>query len=328
MKIVAALCGACLLAVSYCALAQIRSPSSGVDYPSKPIRGIVVFPPGGSADFTARAIAARLTETWRQPVIIDNRAGASGVIGTELAARALPDGYTLLFGSGTALTLAPALGKVPYDAVKDFAPVSMLAVNPQMLVVNNTVPVNSVRELIALAKSKPGQLNYGSGGQGSTLQLTMELFKIMAGVDMVHVPYKGGGPAVIDLLAGQVQLMFNTMPSVLPLVKGGKLKGLAVSSAQRSPAAPDIPTIAEAGVPGFETVSWYGLFAPAKTPQVIITKLNQQLKNVLTEPELVQRLASQGADTAPGTPESLAAYMRVDFERFKKVIKAAGIKPM
>lgn len=329
MRVIAVLCGAALVASSWCASAQIRSTAPGQDYPNKPIRWIVTFAAGGPTDFVARTIGSRLTETLGQPVVVDVRAGASGMIGTELVAKSTPDGYTLLYGTVTNLTLAPALKiKVPYDPVKDFAPISLLVINPQILVVNNTLPVNSVKELIALAKSRPGQLNYGSGGQGSTPYFGMELLKALAGVDMVHVPYKGLAPALTDLLGGQVMLMFHTMqPSILSLVKGGKLKGIAISSARRSPAAPDIPTVAEAGVPGFENVGWHGMLAPAKTPRGIIAKLNAHVVKVLNEPEMVQRLASQGAETSPGSPEAFARFMRSESERVRKVMKSAGIKP-
>src|SRR5450759_1299906 len=233
MRIIAVLCGAWLLALSHSAFAR--------GYPSKPIRWIVTYPPGGPTDVVARAVGARLTAAWGQQVVIDNRAGAGGVIGSELAAKSAPDGYTLLFGTSSGLSINPVLSsKLPYDPVRDFAPVSLLVISPQILVANNALPVNSVRDLIALAKAKPGQLNYASVGQGSPNQLGMELLKSLTGVDLLHVPYKGTGPAITDLLAGQVQVMFNSMPSVLPLVTSGKLKGLAVGSAQRSPADPDI----------------------------------------------------------------------------------------
>ncbi|MBI4191821.1 MAG: tripartite tricarboxylate transporter substrate binding protein [Betaproteobacteria bacterium] len=328
MKISAMLCGACLAAVSYCASAQIRSPGSEQDYPSKPMRLVVGFAAGGPTDFLARTIGAKLGEALGQQVIIDNRAGASGMISVEFVARSAPDGYTLLLGSGTALTIAPLLrSKVPYDPVRDLAPISLLAINPQILVVHNSVPVNSVKDLIALAKSRPGQLNFASGGEGSTPHLGMELLKSLAGVDMLHVPYKGMGPAMIDLLGGQLHLMFNSMqPSVLSLVKSGRLKALAVSSAQRSPAAPDIPTVAET-IPGFENSAWFALYVPAQTPQGIIAKLNTQVVKVLTQPEMAQRLAGEGAVPAPGTPESLAKFMSVETERLKKIIKFAGLKP-
>ena len=319
MRAAAALSGIVILALSHIASAQ--------SYPHKPIRWIVTYPPGGPTNVVARAVGAKLTAAWGQQVVIDNRAGAGGVIGSELAAKALPDGYTLLFGTSAGLSINPVLSsKLPYDPVKDFAPVSLLVINPQILVANNAVPANSVRDLIALAKAKPGQLNYASVGQGSPNQLGMELLKSLTGIDLLHVPYKGTGPAITDLLAGQVQVMFNSMPSVLPLVASGKLKGLAVGSAQRSPAAPDIPTVAESGVPGFEYVTWYGMFAPAHTPQNIVTRLNAEVVKILAAPEMAQRLASQGAEPRSSTPDELLKFMRNESERWKKVIKSAGIR--
>lgn len=296
-------------------------------YPIRPIRWVVTYPPGGPTDVVARAIGAKLTEAWGQQIVIDNRAGAGGVIGTDIAAKAVPDGYTLLFGTSAGLTINPALSsKLPYDAVRDFAPVSLLVLNPQILVLNPSVQANTVKELVALAKARPGQLNYASVGQGSPNHMGMELLKALTGIDVVHVPYKGTGPAITDLIGGQVQLMFNSMPSVLPLVASGKLKALAVGSAQRSPAVPDIPTVAEAGVPGFENVTWYGMFAPAKTPRDIIVKLNKQVVQILAAPEMSQRLASQGAEPRSSTPEELTRFMQVESERWKKVIKVAGMK--
>lgn len=309
------------------AMLIMASAAPAQTYPIRPIRWVVTYPPGGPTDVVARAIGAKLTEAWGQQIVIDNRAGAGGVIGTDIAAKAVPDGYTLLFGTSAGLTINPALNsKLPYDAVKDFAPVSLLVLNPQILVVHPAVPVNSVKELVALAKARPGQLNYASVGLGSPNHMGMELLKALTGIDIVHVPYKGTGPAITDLLGGQVQVMFNSMPSVIPLVASGKLKGLAVGSVQRSPAVPDIPTVAEAGVPGFENVTWYGMFAPAKTPHDIIVKLNKQVVQILASPEMAQRLASQGAEPRSSTPEELTKFMRVESERWKKVIKTAGIK--
>jgi tripartite-type tricarboxylate transporter receptor subunit TctC len=316
--------------VIFCFAAGVLMQASIVvaqSYPARPIRWIVTYPPGGPTDVVARAIGSKLTAAWGQQIVIDNRAGAGGVIGTDLAAKAVPDGYTLLFGTSAGLTINPALSnKLPYDAVRDFAPVSLLVLNPQLLVVHPSVPANSVRELSALAKARPGQLNYASVGQGSPNHLGMELFKALTGTDMVHVPYKGTGPALTDLLGGQIQLMFNSMPSVLPLVASGKLKALAVGSAQRSAAVPDIPTVAEAGVPGFENVTWYGMFAPAKTSRDIVVKLNHEVVRILAEPEMAQRLAGQGAEPRSSTPEELAKFMQVESQRWKKVIKAANIR--
>jgi len=310
---------------AYCA--PTHALESAAAYPDKPVRLIVTFPPGGGTDMVAREVGQKLTESWGQQVVVDNRGGAGGIIGTEIAARAAPDGYTLLLGASSGLVINPLLrANLPYDPVRDFLPVSLLAVNPTLLVVNSSVPVSSVKELIAFAKARPGRLNYASVGQGSPIHLAMELFKSMTGVDFVHVPYKGSSPAVIDLLAGQVQLMFNSMPPVLPHVKTGKLKGLAVGSAQRSRAVPDIPTVAEAGVPGFEATTWFGLFAPAGTPKNIVNKLNTGIRKVLGDPEMAHRLIIQGAEPRSSTPEELAEFMRVESERAKKVITSAAIK--
>jgi len=310
---------------AYCAPAL--GSESAAAYPGKPVRMIVTFPPGGGADMIARAVGQKLFESWGQQVVVDNRGGAGGIIGTQIAARSAPDGYTLLIGASSGLVINPLLRtNLPYDPVRDFMPVSLLIVNPTLLVVNSTVPANSVKELIALAKAKPGQLNYASVGQGSPIHLAMELFKSMTGTNFVHVPYKGAGPAVTDLLAGQVQLMFNSMPSVLPHVKTGRLRGLAVGSAQRFRAVPDIPTVAEAGVPGFEAMTWFGMFAPAGTPKYIINKLNTQIVRILTDPEMAHYLVIQGSEARSSTPEELAKYMRVESERAKKAIKSAAIR--
>lgn len=297
-------------------------------YPLKPVRWIVPFAAGGPTDVVARLVAARLAEVWGQPMVIDNRAGASGMIGSELVARAAPDGYTLLVGSGTSLTSAPALRlKVPYDAARDFVPVSLMVVNPQVLVAHPAVPVKSIKDLIDVAKARPGQLNYASGGEGATPHLSMELLRAMTGINVVHVPYKGSGPALIDLLAGQVQLAFNSMqPSVLAMVRSGKLTALGVSTLKRSPAAPDIPAIAET-VPGFENNAWYGVFFPARTPGRIVARMNAEIVRSLSDPEISQRLRAEGAEPAPGTPEALRQFMTAEAERLRRVIQFAGIKP-
>jgi tripartite-type tricarboxylate transporter receptor subunit TctC len=299
----------------------------GTAYPTKPIRIVVTYPPGGPTDIVARAVGQKLTEAWSQPVVIDNRAGAGGVVGTEVVARALPDGYTLLLGTSAGLAINPALNsKLPYNAFTDFAPISLIVINPQILVFNASFAPSSIKELIQLAKARPGQINYASVGPGSPNHLGMELLKSMAGIDMVHIPYKGTSPAVTDLLTGQVSLMFNSMPSVLPQVRAGKLKGIAVGSARRSQAAPDVPTVAEAGLPGFEYVTWYGLFAPVATPKEIVAKLNSEMVRMLGDRELAQRFASQGAEPASTTPAELAKFMRAEHERWKQVIKSGRIK--
>lgn len=255
------------------------------------------------------------------------RAGASGIIGTEIAAKSPSDGYTLLYGTSTTMTLLPAQRQnIPYDPMKDLAPVTLLVTIPQILIANNSLPVQSVKELIVYAKARPGELNYGSGGEGSTPFFSMELFKGMTGTDIVHVPYKGLAPALTDLIGGQLMLLFHTMqPAVLQMVKAGRIKGLAVSSKKRTPAAPEIPTVAES-VPGFENVAWHALYAPAKTPPGIIAKLNAQVTKILRDPEVGQRLASQAAIPEPGTPESLRQFMVEEAERAARVMRSAGLK--
>jgi len=315
--------------VATCLLALMALPgtASAQDYPLRPIRWVVPFPPGGPTDVVSRTVGVRLSAAWSQQVVIDNRAGAAGVIGTALVAKAAPDGYTLLYGTSGALTVIPALGnKLPFDPFADFAPISLLVVSPHLLLVSATVPVSSLVELVTLAKSKPGQLNYASTGQGSPNHLGIELLKSLTGTDMVHVPYKGTGPAVTDLMGGKVQVMINTMPSVLPLVKAGRLKALAIGSKQRSPAAPDVPTAAEAGVPGFESSTWNGMFAPARTPVGVVAKVNAEVIRTLADPAMAERLVSQGTEPRSSTPQELTQFMRSEFERWRGVIRSAGIK--
>ena len=316
--------------ISLCAVAAVTAfatPGFAQTYPAKPIRIVVHFPPGGPTDLVARTLGQKLNEAWSQQVIIDNRPGAAGIVGVENVVRAPPDGYTLLFATGGSMSITPAIGtKVPYNVFTDLAPISLLVINPQILVLHPSVPVNSVRELIKFAKSKPGQINYASVGPGSPNHLGMELLKHMTGIDMVHIPYKGTAPAVTDLLGGQVSLMFNSMPSVLPYVRSGRLKGIAVGSAKRSPAAPDIPTVAEAGVPGFQYVTWYGLVAPAATPKDVIVKINGEVVRAMQDKEVAQRLIREGAEPAPGTPDALAKYMRSEYDQWKKTIAQAKLK--
>ena len=306
----------------------LAAPAAAQPYPSKPLRMVIHFPPGGPTDFVGRAVAQKLTEAWGQQVVVDNRPSAGGVVGVESVVRSAPGGYTLLFATGGSMSIAPATGqKLPYDVFKDLAPVSLIVINPQILVLHPSLPANSVKELIALAKAKPGQINYASVGPGSPNHLGMEMLKHMAGIDMVHIPYKGTAPAMTDVLAGQVSLMFNSMPSVLPHVKANKLKGIAVGSAKRSPAAPDIPTVAEAGVPGFEYVTWYGLLVATGTPRPIVDKLNGAVVKMLKEPDLIQRFASQGAEPQSTTPEGLAKFMREEYDRWRRVIQTIGFRP-
>jgi tripartite-type tricarboxylate transporter receptor subunit TctC len=296
-------------------------------YPTKPIRLVVPFPPGGATDILARAVAQKLGETWGQSVVVDNRPGAGGNIGTELVAKAAPDGYTLEMGTvGTHAINASLYAKIPYDHVKDFAPVILVAGVPNVLEVNPSVPVNSVQELIAYAKANPGKLNFASSGAGTSIHLSGELFKVMAGVQMTHVPYKGSSPALQDLLGGQVQLMFDNLPPSLPQIKAGKLRALAVTSATRAPALPDVPTIAESGLPGFEASSWFGIVAPAGTPPAIIAKLNTEVAKWLASPEGKEKLVSIGANAGGGSPEDFARHIQAETAKWAKVVKESGAK--
>jgi tripartite-type tricarboxylate transporter receptor subunit TctC len=287
---------------------------------------IVGFAPGGGTDTTARAIANRLNDLLGQQMIVDNRAGAAGNIATELVAKANPDGYTLLLGTIAALAINPSLyhTKLPFDSVKDFAPIIQAVDSTNILSVHPSVPVGSVKELIALAKARP--LNYGSSGVGGTGHLAGELFDTMAGTKMTHIPYKGGGPAMIDLVGGQVQLVFATAASAVPQIKAGKIKGIAVTTIKRSALMPNIPTIAESGLPGFDANNWYGLLAPAGTPRPIVMRLNTAVTKVLAMPDVKDFLFNQGLDPAPGTPEQFGAYIKSEMTKWAKVVKASGAR--
>jgi tripartite-type tricarboxylate transporter receptor subunit TctC len=315
--------GTTVAAASLCAL-----PVVAQTYPSKPVRMIVPFPPGGGNDILGRVLAAKLTEQLGQQVIIDNRAGAGSIIGTEIGARAAPDGHTLLFSGTAGLSINPVLQKkLPYDPIKDFAPVSMVGTSPQMLAVHPTLPVRTVKDLIDLAKAKPGRLNFASAGIGTPTHLAGELFKHLAGVDIVHIPYKGGAPALTDVLAGQVSFFFNGIAAVLPFVKEGKIRGIAVTCAQRTAILPEMPTISEAGLPGYELVNWYAVVAPAATPHAIVTRLNREIETALAVAEVKRRFLELAADPQGSTPEQLAAYTRGELAKWSRVVKAAGIKP-
>ena len=268
-----------------------------------------------------------MTEALGQPVVVDNRPGAGGNIGADLVAKSQPDGYTLLMGTVGTHAINPSLyAKMPYDHVKDFVPVVLVAAVPNVLVVNPSVPVNSVADLIKLAKSKPGVINFASSGSGTSIHLSGELFKTMAGVDMTHVPYKGSAPALTDLIGGQVQVMFDNLPSSLPQIKAGKLRAIAVTSLKRSPALPDIPTISESGLPGFEASSWFGVLAPAGTPPAVIARLNTEVNLWLQSPAGKEQLLAQGAQAAGGTPEQFVAHIRAETDKWAKVIKTSGAK--
>ena len=296
-------------------------------YPAKAIRMVVPFPAGGTTDILGRVAGQKITETLKQQVIIDNRPGAGGNIGTELVAKSPPDGYTLLTDPGSTLTINPSLYRnLGYDVVKDFAPVTILAAVPNVLEVHPSLPVKNVKELIALAKSKPGQLNYASTGAGQSTHLSMELFKTMAGVNVVHIPYKGSAPALTDLLGGQVTLMFDNMPTSLPHIKAGKLRALAVSTLKRSPVLPQLPTVAESGLPGFEVSVWFAVLAPSGTPRDIVQRLNAVLVKALQAPDVKQRLADQGADPVGNTPEQFAAVIQRDLVKWAKVVKDSGVR--
>jgi tripartite-type tricarboxylate transporter receptor subunit TctC len=295
-------------------------------YPSKPIRFIVPFPPGGGNDTMARTFGQKMTERLGQPVVIDNRPGAGGNIGAETAAHALPDGYTIFLGGVGSHGINPNLMlKPPYDPIRDFAPVSLIASAPMLVVVPLSLPVKSMSDFVQLAKSRPGELNFASSGAGSIAHLAAELLNSMAKIKLEHVPYKGTGPALTDLLAGRVQVMFNSTVSVMPQVRAGKVRALATTAAKRSPTLPDLPTVAESGVPGYEAASWYGVLVPARTPRAIVMKLNSEVAQIAQLPEVRERLAADGADPGGNSPEEFGAFIRRELARWKTVIEQAKI---
>jgi tripartite-type tricarboxylate transporter receptor subunit TctC len=313
----------------FIAIATLATPfafaQSTANYPAKPVRLVVPFPAGGTTDILARAVAQKLSEAWGQQVIVDNRPGAGGNIGSDLVAKSKPDGYTLLMGTVGTHAINPSLYKnMPYDHVKDFVPVILVAGVPNVLVVNPSLPVHSVPELIAYAKANPGKLNFASSGNGTSIHLSGELFKAMTGVEMTHVPYKGSAPALTDLIGGQVQLMFDNLPSSLPFIKAGKLRALAVTSGARAAALPDLPTLAESGLPGFEASSWFGVLAPAGTPRDIVAKLDGTIASWLASPEAKEKLLAQGAIAAGGTPDDFARHIAAETSKWAKVVKASG----
>jgi len=311
----------------FVALLIVGSPAAQTTYPEKPIRMVVGFPPGGQPDTVARLLGQKLAEAWGKPVVIDNAGGAAGSIGADRVAKAAPDGYTLGLLSQTQIVTNPILNKLQYDPVKDFAPVSQVTVSPMMLVVHNAVPAKSLKELVALAKAQPGGLTFASSGSGSTAHLSAELFKSVAGLDIRHIPYKGGVAAMPDLLGGRVTMTFSTMVSGLPLVREGKLRALAVTSLRRSSAAPEVPTIAESGYPGFEVTVWFGLLAPARTPAAIVRKLHLETVKALALPDLRAKLADLGLETIGDSPHEFAAVIKSEIPKWAKVIKESGIKP-
>jgi tripartite-type tricarboxylate transporter receptor subunit TctC len=315
------------LAVASFAL-LVTAYAHAAEYPAKPITLIVPFAPGGGNDTVARTIAQRISVTLGQQVVVDNRAGAGGVVGAEAAARAAPDGYTLFLGGVGSHAINPSLQKsLPYDPVKDFAPVSLIASAPLVLVVHPSLPVKSVQELIALASAKPGELNYASNGNGSSSQLAAVMFESMTGTKMVHVPYKGLSPALTDLLTGRVQLMFSSVVAILPHIQAGKLRAIAVSGARRLSMLPDVPTIAEAGVAGYQSSSWYGILAPAGTPRDVLLKLNGVIVSAVQQPEVRKALANEGAEPVGSTPEEFTGFIGAELERTGKVVRAAKLEP-
>jgi tripartite-type tricarboxylate transporter receptor subunit TctC len=295
-------------------------------YPSKPVRFVSPYPPGGANDILARIIGQKLGENLGQQIVIENRGGATGNIGAEYVAKAPPDGYTILMGQASNLTINVSLMKMPYDPVKDLSPVTLVATTPNLLVVHPSFPVRTVKDLVALARAKPGSINYASSGSGSAGHLAGELFKRVAHIEMVHIPYKGAASALTDVVAGQAQLYFTSPISATPFVKGGRLRMVAVTSLKRSPSLPDIPTVAESGYPDFEVVSWWGVLTPAAVPKDIIGRLHAELIKVLASPDIKAKFADQGADVASDTPEQFAAYIKSEIAKWGKLIKELGVK--
>ncbi len=312
---------ALLIALAAAAL----SPAAAQDYPNRPVRLIIPFPPGGSNDVVGRLVANQLSEKLGHKVFVDNRGGAGGVLGTEAAANAAPDGYTLLVVS-IAHAVNPSLYKLNYDPIKSFAPISIMATGPNVLAVNPTLPVKSVKELVALAKEKPGSIDYASAGVGSFQHLGGELFKLVAGVNLQHVPYKGGGPAMQDVIAGHVKVMFSSLVQTTPFIQSGQLRALGVGGAKRNPVLPDVPTIEEAGVPGYVADNWWGIVAPAGTPQPIVDKLYRDIQDVLKSPELTAAFAREGAAAVSMTTAEFGNYMEAEMAKWARVVKEGNIK--
>jgi tripartite-type tricarboxylate transporter receptor subunit TctC len=296
------------------------------DFPNKPIKLIVPFPPGGPNDIIARVVGQRMSEIVKQPIVIENRSGQGGVTGTDAVAKSPPDGYTIAIASAGALAISPSMEKVAYETLKDLQPITLVATVPEMLVVATSVPANNMKELVALASAQPGKLNFASSGPGSLPHLAGELFKLTAKIDIVHVPYRGAAPAVNDLLAQQVQMVFLDLPVLLPQIKAGKLKPIAVGAPQRVPSAPDVPTTAEVGMPNLITENWYGMVAPAKTPPNVVTALNKAAVEAMKDPAVVEKLESQGAILGGDSPEHFAAFIDSETKKWAKVIKDAGVQ--
>jgi tripartite-type tricarboxylate transporter receptor subunit TctC len=318
------------LLVRHAALAflfAVAWPAFSQPFPTKPARLVVPFPPGGPLDAVGRSIAQKLSETWGQGVVVENKPGAGGNTGADLVAKSPPDGYTVVMGALSTHAVNPSLyASMPYDAQKDFAPITLVAITPNVLVVNPALPVHSVKELIAYAKANPGKLSFGSGSTGSAGHLAGELFKVDAGIDMVHIPYKGAAPATQALLAGDTQLMFDNLANAMAQVKAGKLRALAVTTAQRSRLAPELPTMAEAGVPGFDISTWFGLLAPAGTPPDVIARWNADVTRIPNTPDMRERLLAQGAEAAPDSPAEFRQFIAGELVKYARIVKASGAK--
>jgi len=316
-----------MLAALFLALMACTSNAQSQAYPSKPIKLVVPYPAGGPLDTVARLLGQKVSESVKQPVIVENKAGAGGNIGAEAVAKSPPDGYTILMGAVATHAINPTLyASIPYDAAKDFIPVTQVASTPNVLVVNPSIPANDVREFIAYAKAHPGKLNFGSGSTGSAGHLAGELFKTMAGVDMTNVQYKGAAPAMNDLIGGQIQLMFDNLASSLAQVRAGRIRALAVTTAKRSALAPDLPTIAESGLPGFDINTWFGIFVPAGTPRAIVERLHAEFTRALAAPDVREKMLALGAEPVGNRPEEFAAYIRSEAAKYARVIRASGAK--
>ncbi len=318
------ICARALLSV--CLLAMAPAVVAQTSYPVKPVRMVVPFAPGGGVDVTARILAQQLTQRAGQSFLVENRTGASGIIGVEYVAKSAPDGYTLLVGSQTTQAVVPAMYKVSYDTARDFTGITEIARSPLLIVVHPSLPVKTVADLIKLAKARPGQLTFGAAS-GGTPHLAGELFKLTAKVDMLFVPYKGEGPAIADAMGGQISLVFSNLPVALPQARGGRLRGIAVTSAQRVPTAPDIPTVAESGLPGFEAFTWFGFFAPGATPREVIVKLNADSVSALNVPDVKEKMVAQGLFVTANAPDPFGEFVRKEIVRWAKIVKDAGVKP-
>ena len=315
-----------ILAIACCATVGALCSAIAQTYPAKPIRVVVAFAPGGATDITARTVSTKMSEAFKQTIVVDNRSGGGGVIGADIVARAPPDGYTVLIGTPAEIAILPHMQKMPYEPLRDFAPVSLATASPLILVVHPSLPVKSVKELIAFVRARPGQLSYGSAGTGGVHHLAGELLKVQYKLDIVHVPYKGVGAVIPDLIGGHIPMTFSSMPPSMPYVRTGKLRALGLASATRSPAAPEVPTMAEAGAPDFVVTNWFAYFVPTGTPPAVISTLNSEINRTLKQEDVKQKLLVLGLETRGTTPEELGKFARAESDRFAKLIKLAGVK--